>query len=498
MADRNRHKYRDKTMKKGLIYSTALIALVFAYQASSEQTDVYIPDGYAIETIDTPNKARFHITGLDIDNNGDVYVATRFGDVWRLQGSNWLKAADGFHEPTGLLVDDDGSLLVAQKPELTRLVDVDNDGVFDEYINLADDWSFHDNYHEFNFGPVKDSDGNLYGTLNLGHGSPNELKLGAMGSSGGYRGWAYKIDKHGKFVPFASGLRSPAGIGISPDDQVFFTDNQGDWVETSKLHLLEFGKFYGHPVSLRDHPDFDVEKILSKQKDFDYWDKMREKPVVWIPHVEVANSPGNPEWDVTQGKFGPFAGQMFIADLTQSSLFRVILEEVNGQLQGAVVNFANGFQSGNIRIKFDMTGQLWVGQTARGWGAKGDKPFGLQKVTWDGTNPFELLDMKLNTQGFDVTFTEALDSESVNNADFSLSSWSYKYSSAYGSPKTNQQDLNISSLSLLDDRRTIRISLASPLQTNTVVALSFEKLKDQDGRTPTTTKAYYTINKLLK
>ncbi|MEI8619163.1 hypothetical protein P4S63_25280 [Pseudoalteromonas sp. B193] len=87
-------------------------------------------------------------------------------------------------------------------------------------------------------------------------------------------------------------------------------------------------------------------------------------------HVEVANSPGNPEWNTTQGKFGPFEGQIFIGDQTQSNVFRVLLDQVNGKYQGAVINFMNRFQSGNVRAEFDVNGQLWIGQTARGWGHK--------------------------------------------------------------------------------------------------------------------------------
>lgn len=454
----------------------------------------YIPDGYRIETITTPANVRFHITGLDTHANGDVYVATRLGEVWAFSQGKWTRFADGLHEPTGLLVDSDNSIVVGQKPELTRLIDTDNDGIADDYIRLGSGWEFHDNYHEFNFGPVKDRKGNYYGTLNLGHMIPNGFSLGTMASAGGYRGFAYQINAKGEFKPFAWGLRSPAGIGKSPKGEIFYTDNQGDWVATSKLHLLEQNKFYGHPVSLRDIEGFTLDRI--RKMSLDELEGMTEKPVVWIPHIEVANSPGNPEWDTTNGKFGPFKNQIFIGDQTQSNIIRVMLEKINGQYQGAVINFINRFQSGNIRVDFDKQGQLWVGQTARGWGAKGKKPFGLEKVVWDGTTPFELLDMQLTKTGFKLNFTDEIDPSSVTIDNLVAEQWHYLYHGKYGSPKQDMKSVPLSQITLSKDKKTIEVTM--PLEADKVVAIKFDGIRQRNGREPSTRIVYYTLNHLLK
>lgn len=450
----------------------------------------YKPDGYHIETIDLPNDKVFHITGLDICSNNRVFAATRLGEVWALENNRWSMFADGLHEPTGLLCDEN-SVIVAHKPEMTRIQDTNKDGLADKYTTITNNWEFHDNYHEFTFGPVKDKLGNYYGTLNLSHGDPNALSLGAMGSSGGYRGFAFKVNTKGEFIPYAWGLRSPAGIGISPNDEIFFTDNQGDWVPTSTFNLLKPGKFYGHPVSLIDLPKFNKEKV--KSMTVDDFDAMRQPPTLWIPHVEVANSPGNPEWDITQGKFGPFSGQIFVGDQTQSNIFRVLLDKVNGEYQGAVINFMNGFQSGNIRLSFDQQGQLWVGQTARGWGAKGGKPFGLQKVVWDGTTPFELDKIKLTKKGFILSFTDEIKSESINKNSFTAQQWHYRYSGDYGSPKVDLTSIEIKTIKQIDEK-TIEVVL--PLVKGNVVQLNFKGLQDISGRYTSSQDVYYTINEL--
>lgn len=458
----------------GLIFASCLTI----QPAMAKQ--VYKPDGYHLQTIETPQDVLFHVTGLDSDKDGTLYFATRFGDVWTLKGKQWSQFASGLHEPTGLLVDDDGTILVANKPQLTRLVDIDHDGVAEDYIHVASGWEFHNDYHEFNFGPVKDKKGYLHGTLNIGF----------QGGWGGYRGFAYKVSPEGEFTPYSWGLRSPAGIGVSPEGEIFYSDNQGAWVGTSKIHLLEEGKFYGEPSSLVSLPD--VPRRWEEKYTVEDLDKMRELPIVQLPHGEISKSPGNPEWDLTEGKFGAFKGQMFMPDLTMSSIFRVLLEKVNGKYQGAAINFMNGFQSGNIRAEFDKNGELWVGQTARGWGSDGGKPFGLQKVVWDGTNPFELLDISLTKTGFKISFTEALDASSVTTESFKAQQWHYHYHKKYGSDKVNLKNINITSVELSKDKKEIILTM--PLEAGNVVAIDFSALQSQSKRKASSSKVYYTLN----
>ena len=449
------------------------------------------PEGYDIKRIETPAGVRFHVTGLDVDKDGNVYCATRYGDVWVLKAGKWIHFAEGLHEPCGLSVDKDGSVVVTQKPEMTRLVDVNKDGVADEYIKLTSAFEFHNNYHEFNYGGFTDNEGNYVGALNLAHGDAKALKLSTMVSSGGYRGWAYKVTPEGKFIPFASGLRSPAGIGPGPDGSIFYTDNQGDFVGTSFLNQIKKDAFYGHPVSLQDKGY--TRDQIKKMTDADF-NKLRTVPVAWIPHEEIANSPGNPEWDTTQGKFGPFKDQFFIGDQTRSNVFRVSLQKIGDTYQGCVFDFMIGFQSGAMRLKFDKDGAMWVGETGRGWTARGPKQFGLQKVTWNGTVPFEIQDVKITKEGFNVTFTKEIDEATAK--DFTLEHWWYEYRRNYGSPKDNITPVKPKSVSLSADKKVLTIK--SDLLEKKVYGFDFSKVKGIDGKSLGNAKAYYTLVNKLK
>lgn len=484
----------------------ALAALALpALAAAQEGDDIpkdYIPAGYTLETIPVPDTA-FDVTGLDINADGDIVVATRLGEVWILAAehagdtvdpANWRRFAEGLDEATGAMWDADGSVIVAHKPELTRLTDTNGDGLADLYENLADGWEYHDNYHEFNFGPVRDPAGNLYGTLNLGHNVAGGFTWGvtAMKSAGGYRGWAYKVTPEGEFEPYAFGLRSPAGLGMSPQGELFYTDNQGDFVETSTIHHIVEGEFYGHPASMRDHPDYTMESIRALT--IEALEAMRKRPVIWVPHREVANSPGNLEWQVGDA-FGPFAGQAFIGDQTQSNVFRAIFDEVDGVKQGAVINFADGFQSGNIRTKFDPAGRLWVGQTQRGWASRGGKAFGLERLVWDGeTVPFELQTITMAEGGFALTFTRPVDPQSIGGDALQAESWSYRYTNAYGSNKFDEKGVAVGGMALTEDGRTLLIGMEA--EERTVLAIDFSGVRGVDGASPSVSKVYYTVNKV--
>ena len=99
-------------------------------------------------------------------------------------------------------------------------------------------------YHEFAFGPARDKDGNFFVTLNVGFGGGHQSKAP-------WRGWCVKITPKGELIPYATGLRSPNGINFSPDGDLFYCDNQGEWVATCKMHHIREGEYYGHPAGLR-------------------------------------------------------------------------------------------------------------------------------------------------------------------------------------------------------------------------------------------------------
>ena len=270
-----------------------------------------------------------------------------------------------------------------------------------------------------------------------------------------YRGWVCQVTKEGKFIPWASGLRTPNGLGFDLDGNLFVSDNQGDWVGTSKLHHIEKGKFYGHAASLLWGEDWKDGRPVDLP--VPSLDKMRETAAILFPHGSMSNSPSQPLVDSTGGKFGPFAGQMLIGEMNKGRIMRVITEKVGGKIQGACVPFfdGNGLVTGNNRLAFSPDGKtLWVGHSTHGWAGN----HGIQKITWTGRVPPELSTIKLTPKGFSMNFTVSMDRKSASDpANYATKVYSYKYHQAYGSPQIKKETRQPSKLTVSGDGKTIRV-----------------------------------------
>lgn len=430
-----------------------------------------LPPGYRIESYLPPkdNFARpqlFEALGLALAKDGTLVVATRTAGIWRLVKGEWHLFAEGLFDSLGVEIEDDKGLqlVVGQKAEMTRIKDTNGDGLADSFETLYDSHSYHGNYHTYMHGPARGSDGAYYIALNLAHADQAVYKAGGMymGASGGFMGWAIRVSPQGESRLFANGLRSPAGIATGPDGRVWYTDNQGEFVATSKLFVLKEGAFYGHPSGLVDLPGMTPD---SPEIAWENVSAKREKAAVLFPHNIVANSPGHPVWDTTKGRFGAFAGQMFVGDQTQSNLLRVVTETVNGIEQGVVIPFADKMESGVMRPVFLADGSLLMGQTGRGWSAKGGHVASLQRLIWDGkTKYLDLYNVKATAQGFQLLFTQPLPA-SVTEADLkaalSINSWAYRDAPNYGSDMLDRRGEEITVVQLAEDRKSLTLSLAN-------------------------------------
>ena len=432
-----------------------------AKQAPEEQPvrmspakSVNLPPGYLAEQIAAPTDANgrdqmFEPLGMVNGRDGSLIVATRTAGIWKLHNNTWKQIAEGFQDCLGILEEEDGSLVITQKPELTLLTDRDGDGWYERYFTLSEAFLASSNYHEYMHGPAKDSDGNYYFSLNLAHHNDKQAiyKAGGpyMGTEGGYRGWTMQVIPGGAITtPFANGLRSPAGLATGPDGQLYYTENQGEYVGTSKLFLLEKDKFYGHPSSLVDLPGM---KPNSPQIQWEQVKETKEKALALMPHSHIANAPGSPAW-----KPGDPSSEMWVGDQTLSTLFRILIKENH---EAALIPFADGFPSGVMRIDFRENGDLYVGQTGRGWRAKGGSQYALVVIKrTDDPLPSALDDITREGNKFTLHFTEPL-TETLTPDQIMLESWTYLDSPNYGSNENDKTKHPIQSLELTNDGKDL-------------------------------------------
>lgn len=478
---------------------------------------IELPAGYSIEDWLSPldllgREQLFEPTGIAVAKDGTMVLATRAAGIWRIRDNQWSLFAEGTYEALGVQIEDDKGdvIVIAQKPELTRITDVNGDGRADRFRTVSDDYGFHGNYHEYTHGPVRDADGNYYFLLNLSHDDKADRvswRAGGrfMGSMGGYRGWALRVTPNGKTEPFAFGLRSPAGIGIAPDGRIWYAENQGEYVGSSKVVPLEKGKFYGHMSGLVDLPGMIPD---APELHHDLWKNQLRKGAVWLPHGMLANSPGNLVWDLTKGKFGVYQNQMFVGDQTLSQLMRVVTEVVDGQDQGCVIPFGRGLASGIMRPVFLPDGSMLLGQTGRGWTARGGKQAALQQLIYDGkTVAADISSINATTTGFEIHFTQSVDkavtTDQLTQA-LAVKSWFYTNLAEYGSPRHELRDETVSSVTLSADRKALMVDLKGfTSDEKWLVRLYHIQLKDAPGffgGIPAwkTLEGFYTLNAIPK
>jgi cytochrome c551/c552 len=507
------------------IVKTLIISLLpFITLAQSES------EYYKIITLPVPEGVLFEVGGLVNMPNGDVALATRRGDIWLISNAymtagtqpHYKKFASGLHEILGLAYKD-GSLYCAQRGELTKLTDKNGDGRADSYETVAN-LPISGHYHEYTFGPKIMPDGSMIVTGNVAFGD-EEWWRGESRRPG--RGWTLRITEDGKVEPYATGMRSPCGIGMI-DGEFWYGDNQGDWMGSGFISQINKGDFVGHPAGLTwtNAPDSPVklttEQLYAKvnpRKDKNalgryikpenienergtYLFELKKDipelktPAVWLPHGIIGISTSEIIRDETNGAFGPFAGQIFVGDQGKSNIARVFTEKINGEYQGGVIMFREGFQSGVLRMVFGKDGSMFVGETNRGWGSAGTTTAGIERLVWSGKMPFEMKTVKAMTDGFEIEFTKPINKTTAQDfRNYDIESFIYKYHPAYGSPPVAKQNCVIKGIKISDDGLKVRL-LVDGLRHHFVHTIKVDGVKDLDNKALLHNTAYYTLNNI--
>ena len=462
-------------------------------------------DFYEIKTLPIPQDLYLEVGGLATMPDGRLAVSTRRGEIWIVENpyqkdshqTNYRRFASGLHEILGLAYKD-GVFYCSQRGELTKITDTNRDGVADLYEPIYQ-FELSGNYHEYTYGPVFDKNGDMLVTLNLAWIGFGEGKFAK------WRGWLVKIKPDGTLEPQSAGLRSPAGYSINDEGDIFYGENQGDWVGSGRITHLAKGDFAGNPGGIKwaKEPNSPFKLTLEEIPDnsqpmFEAAKKVKnlKLPAVWFPHAIMGISTSDIIQDTTKGKFSPFPGQYFVADQGQSKVMRVFMEKVNGVYQGFCINYREGFQSGILRERFGLDGSMFLGMTSRGWGSTGKDNFGLQRLVWNGLTPFEVNTIHAKSDGFEISFTQAVDVKSVKNAaSYALRSYIYQYHHQYGSPIINVNELKIKGISVSPDKKTVRISMDGIRQFY-IHEFILKGVLNAEGDPLLHETAYYTLNQI--
>ena len=404
------------------------------------------PDAYVNDEIPLPleNPWKRNVRLADVaflNDQGDAAGVTFDGDVWLISGLKgdlekvtWKRFASGLHEPMSIVVRraagdgrskmGDGAdktspsanshlpsaeILVFDRNGIWKLVDTNGDKECDRYEMFC----------------------NLFAQTAETREFPNSMKLGPKGelyiSKGGQEGTTYgkhngtviKIAPDGKSMEVIGyGLRQPF-IGVNPKTGlVTASDQQGNYVPSTPLHIISDHHFYGH-----------LPTIAPKEK---YPETITE-PLTWLPHP--VNPSGVTQTWLIDAKMGPVNGELIHIGYNRPELFRVLMNSHFEKPQAAVVSFNRNFDFPTLNAVVNPAdGQLYV-VGFQVWGTVVKKISGLARVRYTDKPRVLIKEVTPTDKGLLLRFNAKLDAKLATDPDsFNAERWNYKRTFEYGSP----------------------------------------------------------------
>ncbi|MCA9177549.1 MAG: hypothetical protein KDB14_23850 [Planctomycetales bacterium] len=399
---------------------------------------------YVIDTFVMPTENPWNVPlfcgGHDFLSNGDALICTMHGDVWRVtdegETARWRRFASGLHQPLGLVVAED-RIYVLCRDQLTELIDRNGDGEADEYRRISSAFDTSPAGHDFICGLQIDRQNRFY----TASGNQGLIRISAG---------AEKVEVLG------TGFRNPDGLGLRPDGLVTVPCSEGSWTPASQICGFFADKANSDDGDKRP-PFFGLGgpergKVLA--------------PLAYLPRG-LDNSSGGQVY-VDSNRWGPLSGQMVHLSFGAGSQFLLLVDQVDGQLQGAVSPLPGEFLSGAHRGRFHpRDGQLYVSGMA-GWGSYTPEDGCFQRVRYTGARAQLPIRHRAHQNGVLVTFSEPVSSRIAEDPRSHFAQcWNYRFSGGYGSPEfstrhpgvVGHDPLEISSCHVQPDGRSVFLEI---------------------------------------
>lgn len=438
-----------------------------------------------IDTLTIPyenrHKALFFCTGVDALPNGDLAMCTVHGDVWIIKGVDaelkelrWHRFATGLYHPLGLKVVN-GIVHVLERGQITRLHDLNNDGEADFYECLTNAWHTGPGEHSYDSNLETDPQGRFYffktGDDKLPHG-----------------GTLLRCNPDGSNVEvYCTGFRHPMALSVSPQGQVTGSDQEGNWIPSTRIDYFKQGGFYGFmPAHHRS----------VQPATFD-------PPVCWMPR-SLDNSAGGECW-IPDNTWGPLANNMLHLSYGRCRMQYVLPpQQVDDAIQTGAVDLGLKFLSGIMRGRFHPIDKHFYVCGLNGWQTAAVRDGCLQRVRRTEKPMLLPLDLSAHDNGLMVKFSQPLDPATANDPSrYGYNQWNYRYSGDYGSkfwsvtqPSREGTDtLRVTKATLQSDGQSVFVEIAN-LRPAMQCQLTYD-LRTKTGD-PLSGDLYHTIHKLPK
>lgn len=409
------------------------------------------PDAYVVDDIPlpVPNPWKRNVRLADIaflNDKGDAAAVSFDGDVWLISGLTgnlekvtWKRFASGLHEPMSI-VERKGDLFVFDRSGIWKLVDTNGDREADRYEMFCNIFAQTAETREFPNSMKLGPDGSLYIS-----------KGGQEGTTfGKHNGTVIKVAPDGKAIEVIGyGLRQPF-IGVHPKTGlVTASDQQGNYVPSTPIHIIEKNQFYGH-----------VPTIAPKE----VYPAPITEPVVWLPHP--VNPSGATQTWLVGAKMGPVNDELIHVGYNRPELFRVLMNSRFKRPQATVMSFSRDFDFGPLNAHVNPAdGQLYV-IGFQVWGTTAKKLSALVRLRYTDKPRILLKEATPTDKGLLLRFNAPLDPKlATDPASFSAERWNYRRTWDYGSPhlkldgSTGQEWLTPSSAYLSKDGLSVLVGI---------------------------------------
>lgn len=388
-------------------------------------TSAYVVDRLTLP-IPNPWKRNVRVVDVAFFDDNRAAVVTFEGDVWIVNGIDddlenltWERYASGLYETQSIEIVD-GSIYTFGKDGITRFHDFNDDGSADYYENFSNLMEQSIETREWASGMVAAPDGSFYvakfGSLDMGPETSSPRTIMGFRAGSRYGGTITKISPDGRSIEYyATGFRGPY-LGIHPESGILSaSDQQGHYVPSTPIHLVDKDDFYGVPATAYRNPLPDI-----------------TPPLTWIPH-SVDRSGTGQVW-MTSDEMGPLSGQMVHLSYGKPGLFKVLIDSTSDAVQGGVSDIPGEFPAPTMKGEISPDdGQLYVGGFSL-WGSNSDVVSSLIRLRYTGNKSLLPQGFSVRERGILLEFWTELDPEAATNiANYQVRRWNYQRSEQYGS-----------------------------------------------------------------
>jgi len=388
----------------------------------STEKDAFVVDDIALP-VDNPWRRAIRMSDVQFLKDGTGVAVTLDGDVWLIRGLDdsansvrWRRFTSGLHEPLSLAIRDE-QIYVFDRNGIWRIRDTNGDGEADVHELFSNAFAQTADMREFP------------STIRLAPGGEFIIAKGNQQATtiGKHNGTVLRVSADGKHVTqLGYGFRQP-NISVNPKTGlVLASDQQGNYIPSTPLHVVRDNQFYG---------------FLSEKLPREVYPAPIADPMTWIPHTVNASATSQ-VW-LYGAKMGPLSDSLVQIGFNRPELFRVVLNSRAEKPQAAVVSITHAFDYPPLHGSVNpIDGQLYItGFQILGWGTTATRLAGLGRVRYTGAPSTIPSDVVPTDKGVLLRFDVPLDRAKAADADnYSITTWHYKRTYQYGSPNFRADD----------------------------------------------------------